>query len=188
MRLMVTGFGDDRDDAAQAQLGADRAKSMPCRPTQHRGRCAGARHSLVGLGSRPAGAGTSERHRPGLVPRALRAVARSRRLRRGSSSTARRGTRPASDQSVRAVPDSSDSPVPPVVRGKVAACWCARLTVESALTRQPIPPIASTRACEAVRILPHVPSRKNREWRFHSVCHGPNRSGRARHATPVRYR
>src|SRR5439155_23000139 len=38
-----------------------------------------------------------------------------------------------------------------------AACWCARLTVESTLTSQVIRPSASACACNAVRIRRQVP-------------------------------
>ena len=74
------------------------------------------------------------------------------------------------------------------MRGRVVACWCARLIVESTLTVQSMSPAASASASNLVRILSQVPSLLNRACRFHTVCHGPNRSGRSRQAIPHRYR
>ena len=69
-----------------------------------------------------------------------------------------------------------------------AACWCARATVESTLTSQVINPSASAWACNRVRIRFQVPSRCQRRNNPYTVCHGPYRSGRSRHCTPVRTR
>lgn len=60
--------------------------------------------------------------------------------------------------------------------------------VESMLTAQSIRPDASACASNQVRMLSQVPSLLKRLCRFHTVCHGPNSTGRSRQATPVRYR
>jgi hypothetical protein len=49
--------------------------------------------------------------------------------------------------------------------GAPAACWCARAMVESTLTSQQISPAASAKACNAIRIRDHVPSRCQRRYR-----------------------
>ena len=54
-----------------------------------------------------------------------------------------------------------------------AACWCARVTVESTDTSQVISPAASARACNAVRIPAQVPSRCQRRNNPYTDCHGP---------------
>ena len=73
-------------------------------------------------------------------------------------------------------------------RAVFVACWWARLIVESTDTVQSTIPRASASAINTVRSWSQVPSWAYRLCRFHTVCHGPNTSGRSRHATPVRYR
>jgi energy-coupling factor transporter ATP-binding protein EcfA2 len=73
-------------------------------------------------------------------------------------------------------------------RDRVVACWWARLIVESTDTVQSTSPTASASATSRAWILSQVASAENRLCRFNSVCHGPNTSGRSRHAIPVRNR
>ena len=71
-------------------------------------------------------------------------------------------------------------------RDRLAPCSCTRLTVESIDICQSMPPAASAWASICSKIRSRVPSLLNREWRFHSVVHGPNRPGTSRYGPPVR--
>jgi hypothetical protein len=64
-----------------------------------------------------------------------------------------------------------------VVRSGVVVFWWARLMVESMLTAQVNSSAASASASSGAKILCQVPPRENRACRFHTVCHGANRSG-----------
>lgn len=70
--------------------------------------------------------------------------------------------------------------------GRLFASWWVRITLESMLTVQSTWPAASASATSSAKILSQVPSVLNGRWRFDTVCHGPNRSGRSRHAIPAR--
>jgi hypothetical protein len=54
-----------------------------------------------------------------------------------------------------------------------AACWCARMIVESTLTSHTITPAASARVCKPVRITAQTPARCQRRNNPYTVCHGP---------------
>jgi hypothetical protein len=54
-----------------------------------------------------------------------------------------------------------------------AACWCARMIVESTLTSHTISPAASARVCNPVRIALQTPARCQRRNNPYTVCHGP---------------
>src|SRR4051794_7544985 len=67
-----------------------------------------------------------------------------------------------------------------------AACWCARITVPSTKwTVQSTWPAASAWRWTAAKIPSQTPPRVQRRKRVYTVCHGPYRSGRARHGAPV---
>lgn len=69
-----------------------------------------------------------------------------------------------------------------------AACWWARITVESTQMSQSIAPSASAAPWACWNSRSQVPSADQSRWRSYTVFHGPNRSGRSRHGTPVRTR
>lgn len=69
-----------------------------------------------------------------------------------------------------------------------AACWCARVIVESTLTSQVIRPLASALACSSFKIRAQVPSRCHRRNSPYTVSHSPYRAGTSRHGAPVRVR
>ena len=68
------------------------------------------------------------------------------------------------------------------------ACWCALAMVESTDSDQSTIPAASAAAVSLARTSSQVPSVAIRRCQVHTVCHGPNDSGRSRHAIPHRYR
>ena len=72
--------------------------------------------------------------------------------------------------------------------GHVRAVLMHRATVESIDSCQSTCPAWSAVTSNAAMIWSHVPSLLNRAWRFHTVCQGPNLSGRSRHGHPVRNR
>lgn len=69
-----------------------------------------------------------------------------------------------------------------------AAWWGARTEVESSEMSQSMSPAASASAWTCWRSTSHVPSADQRRCRSWTVLHGPYRSGRSRHCTPVRIR
>jgi hypothetical protein len=71
-----------------------------------------------------------------------------------------------------------------------AACWWARVTVESTETSHVISPASSARACSAVRIACQTPSSCQRQKSQYTHYHGPYHGGTSRHGTPalVRHR
>jgi hypothetical protein len=83
---------------------------------------------------------------------------------------------------------SSSSPAPAPFLRAPAACWWARLIVESTETVHPTAPTESSRTWSPSSRRAQVPSASQRANRSWTVCHGPKRSGRSRHGTPVRNR
>src|SRR2546425_194663 len=62
-----------------------------------------------------------------------------------------------------------------VFLGAPAACWCARITVESKMSH------SKSGSCKASNTRCQTPLRDQRSKRFQTVSHLPNRSGRSRH-------
>ena len=61
-----------------------------------------------------------------------------------------------------------------------AACWWARMTVESSIRH------SRSGSCQACKRRPHTPRLDQRLNRWKTEFHAPNRSGRSRHGAPVR--
>lgn len=119
--FLVVGFGDDRDNSAAAQVGADRGRSTPYRREAGPGGCGPVSGRVGRRSGVPSGSGTSGRRRLGRDQRALPAAARVRRRGGGSS-----WTNPLVSDRLRgqAAPgaDSCSSSKPPVSRGRFVAC------------------------------------------------------------------
>ena len=88
--------------------------------------------------------------------------------------------------------DRGAAPAPAVAARVVApplapAAWgCARTTVPSTKCNSQSPwPAASASACRAARRRSQIPACCHRRYRLSTVFHGPHRSGRSRHGTPV---
>ncbi|MDH6130334.1 hypothetical protein P3T39_007327 [Kitasatospora sp. GP82] len=84
-------------------------------------------------------------------------------------------------------PPPSRTPVAGALRAP-AACWWARMTVESTETSRSMPPPASATAWTCWRSRSQVPSADHCECLLCTAFHWPNRSGRSRHCAPVRTR
>jgi len=69
-----------------------------------------------------------------------------------------------------------------------AACWCARVIVESTLTSQVTRPAASAPACSAVRIICQKPARCQRRNNAYAADQEPYVAGMSRHGAPTRTR
>src|SRR5262249_48872240 len=63
--------------------------------------------------------------------------------------------------------------------GAPAACWCARITVESKLSH------SRSGSCKDSYTRCQTPLRDQRSNRFQTLPHLPKRSGRSRHGDPV---
>src|SRR5918999_1409300 len=82
-----------------------------------------------------------------------------------------------------AAPECFRRGVPPFAP---AACWCARMTVPSTQCHsQSNAPAVSAWRWTAASTWSHTPAWVHRRKRVYTLGHGPYRSGRSRHGTPV---